>query len=81
VDAFYTAKGDAVYAILPRRPVKEIVLTGIEAPGNIRVTMLEGGTVLEAAKQGGGLRVRVPDALAAGLPARQAYVLKISGAR
>jgi alpha-L-fucosidase len=25
VDAFYTAKGDAVYAILPRRPVKEIV--------------------------------------------------------
>jgi hypothetical protein len=44
------------------------------------VTLLEGGQPLEAARQGRQLRIRIPDSLAASLPARQAYVLKIAGA-
>jgi alpha-L-fucosidase len=81
VDAFYTARTGAVYAILPRRPVGEVVLDGIEAPGGVRVTLLESGQELASVLQRKQLRVRIPDTLAAALPARQAYVLKLEGAR
>jgi len=81
VDAFFTANSDAVYAILPRRPSGEVVLDGLEDAGRVRVTLLEGGQPLDSTMQGKQLRVRVPAAVAAGLPARQAYVLKLAGAK
>ena len=81
VEAFFTAGDSAVYAILPRRPLKDIVLDDIAAPSGVRVTLLEGGQPLEAAQQGSQLTIRIPDSLAAALPARQAYVLKIEGAQ
>src|SRR5215472_4765424 len=81
VEAFFTAGKDAVYAILPRRPVREVVLDGIATSGPVRVTVLEGGHALQSAIEGGKVRVRVPEALSASLPARQAYVLKIAGAQ
>src|SRR5258706_6001563 len=49
VDAFFTAKNDAVYAILPRRPVREIALDGIPGSAAAKVTLLENGAALEAA--------------------------------
>ena len=70
----------AVYAILPRRPIGDIVLNDVESAGKVQVTLLEGGQPLESTLQGKQLRVRVPPTLA-GLPARQAYVLKLAGAR
>jgi hypothetical protein len=45
------------------------------------VTLLEGGQPLESTQQGKQLRVRIPAQLAASLPARQAYVLKLAGAK
>ena len=81
VDAFLTAKDDAVYAIVPRRPAKEVVIDDIETPATPRVTLLEGGQPLPARRDGKRLRIEVPDALSAGLPARQAYTFKIAGAR
>ncbi len=65
VDAFYTAKNDAVYAILPRRPVREVVLDDIDAPSGVRVTLLEGGQQLESTRQGRQLQIRIPDAVSA----------------
>ena len=79
VEAFFTAKGNAVYAILPRRPIREVVLEGIPPAGAVRVTLLETGAALEATRQGARLRVHIPEALSAALPAREAYVLKIAG--
>ena len=81
VEAFCTAGDSAVYAILRHRPLKDVVLDGIVAPSGARVTLLEGGQPLEAAREGSRLRIRIPELLAASLPARQAYVLKIAGAR
>ena len=81
VEAFYTVKNDTVYAILPRRPIREVVLDDIEAPSGVRVTLLEGGQQLESTRQGNQLRIRIPDPLTASLPARQAYVLKLAGAK
>jgi len=77
VDAFFTAKNNAVYAILPRRPIREITLDGIPGTAAAKVTLLENGAALESARQGKQIRVRVPEALSAALPAREAYVLKI----
>src|SRR5471030_191907 len=77
VDAFLTAKDDAVYAILPRRPGKEIVIEDVETAAGVKVTLLETGQALQSTRDGKSLRVQVPD----GLPFRQAYVLKLAGAR
>jgi alpha-L-fucosidase len=77
VEAFFTAKNDAVYAIVPRRPEREFVVQDIEAPAGARVTLLEGGTPVEARREGGNLRLSIPE----GLPARDAYVFRIAGAR
>jgi hypothetical protein len=57
------------------------VLDDIEGASEVRVTLLEGGRELESTRQGRQLRIRFPDALSASLPARQAYVLKLAGAR
>jgi alpha-L-fucosidase len=74
IDAFFTAKGNAVYAILPRRPVGQVVLNGI---AGTKVTLLENGAALESTRQGNNLRVRIPEAMSAALPNREAYVLKV----
>jgi alpha-L-fucosidase len=80
IDAFFTAGKDALYAIFPRRPAGEIVLNEIASNGGVQVTLLEGGQSLESTLQGQQLRVRIPSALSASLPSRQAYVLKLRGA-
>ena len=81
VEAFLTAKKDAVYAIVPRRPVGEVVIDDVEAPSGVRVTLLETGEAVASSMSGKQLRIRVPDALSARLPVRQAYVFKIAGAQ
>jgi alpha-L-fucosidase len=81
VEAFFTAKKDAVYAILPHRPVGDVLLDDIEAPSGVKVTLLEGGQELSSNRQGKQLRIRIPDSVSARLPARQAYVLKLAGAK
>jgi alpha-L-fucosidase len=58
--------------VFVRSGAKYVALTAI---------LLEGGQPLEAAREGSRLRIRIPELLAASLPARQAYVLKIAGAR
>ena len=77
VDAFFTAKADAVYAILPRWPEKEFVMDDIG--GSVNVTLLETGDRLEAKTAGRQLRIDVPAELRSKLPPRPAYVLKIDG--
>jgi alpha-L-fucosidase len=81
IEAFFTAKDDAVYAIVPRRPVGDVVIDDIEAPSGARVTLLETGQTVASSLDGRQLCIRVPDALSARLPVRQAYVFKIAGVR
>ena len=81
VEAFFTAKDDAVYAIVPRRPVSELVINDVQAPSGVRVTLIPDGQTIDARSDGGKLRLRIPERLAASLPAREAYVFKMAGAR
>ena len=81
VEAFFTAKGDTVYAVVPRWPAREIVLDDIEAPAGARITLLETGAQLSWHNQGKRLAIEAPDLRQLNVPFRQAYVLKIPGAR
>jgi alpha-L-fucosidase len=75
VEAFFTTKAGAVYAILPHRPTREVVLHDIEARGGLRVTLLGSAAPLDVAHDAQRLTVRVPE----NLPFSQAYVLKLEG--
>jgi alpha-L-fucosidase len=79
VDAFFTAKNDTTYAILPRWPEQAIVLEGLSAPQGAKVTLLETGDTLQSQLDGNRLKVEVPQSLRGKMPFRQAYVLKMQG--
>jgi alpha-L-fucosidase len=81
VDAFFTAKDDALYAILPRWPARGITLTGVPASSDVKVTWLETGDPIAARADGDKLVIEQPDSLLGKVPFRQCYVLKIAGVR
>jgi alpha-L-fucosidase len=79
VDAFYTRKGDTVYAILPRWPYAPVELSGVHAMGGAKVSLLETGDALPWRAMGSTLRIELPQQLHSKLPHRQAYVVKMQG--
>jgi alpha-L-fucosidase len=79
IDAFFTAKGDAVYAILPRWPA-EIVIQGLASTG-VRATLLETGQALQARASGKDLAIRLPALSPDTIASRHAYVVKLTGVR
>lgn len=81
VDAFFTAKDDAVYALLPRWPASGVELEGIEAPSGTKITLLESGGELPWKPAGKRLHIDLPDALRAKIPHRHVYVLKMTGVK
>ncbi len=77
VEAFFTANDNAVYAIIPRRPVGHVELSDIEVPRGGNITLLETGEAVNWKANGRQIRIDVPDAL----PVSQACVFKIAGAQ
>jgi alpha-L-fucosidase len=81
VDAFFTAKNDVTYVLLPRRPEKTIMLDSMVANAGEKITLLESGDVLHSRARGDRLEIEVPDKLLCRLPDRPAYVIKMAGVR
>jgi alpha-L-fucosidase len=79
VDAFFTAKGDAVYAILPRWPDSDFLLNGAVPSGNTKITLLETGEPLPFHPQEKAIAITMPPGARWRLPGRQAYVIKMVG--
>ena len=75
IEAFFTAKGDVVYAILPHRPERVVVLRGIRDLGGLRVTLLGSDAPLKVLGNDSTQTVQIPE----NLPFSQAYVLKLEG--
>jgi alpha-L-fucosidase len=73
VDAFFTAKGNAVYAILPRWPGTRAVLNDVGARADARVTFLETGQTLTWKASGTRMEIEMPPRG----DTREAYVVKI----
>ncbi len=79
-DAFFTAKGKAVYAILPRRPLGKIVLQDMAELQGAAVTVLTTGERLSSQVAGGSMTITVSAETAARMPDSELYVLKIEKA-
>ena len=79
VEAFFTAKDEAVYVILPRWPENGFTFKDVTASPDVKVTLLETGDRVEARSEGTQLIIKLPAELRWRLPPRQAYVLKLQG--
>ena len=79
IEAFFTAKGDSVYAIVPHRPETSFALNDASARPGSKFTLLETGDELPWRAEGGRVIVEWPANLQSKLPNRQAYVLKMTG--
>jgi hypothetical protein len=81
IEAFFTAKNESIYVLLPRRPEKIIKLHGMAASASARVTLLESGEVLPFRRSESSLEVLVSNDLQLRLPHRDVYVIKMLGVR
>lgn len=77
VDAFFTARDESIYALLPRRPKGTVVLDGLIATAATKVTLLESGDILSFRMRGSRLEIDVPNGLQLRMPYRDAYVIKL----
>ena len=79
VEAFFTTKADAVYAIVPRWPNESLALAGWNAKSGAKVSLLETGAELKHRVAGQQLVIETPSNLRATVPDRPAYVIKMTG--
>jgi alpha-L-fucosidase len=79
--AFFTRKPDALYAITPGWPGKELVLHNITVPLNTRVTLLGLDQTLPHKTNGNDLIIQTPALDLDTAPCRYAFTFKIPGAR
>ncbi len=75
IEAFFTARGNDVYAILPRWPGRTFVVKGIGAAKS--VTLLGASSPIRFQPSNGGLAIQLPE-VPAGLRHQPAWVLKIA---
>ena len=77
IEAFFTAKGNDVFAILPRWPGREFTIRDAGALDVKTVSLLGGAAPLRFAKNGTAIRVELPD-LPEELLGQPAWVLKLA---
>ena len=77
-NVFFTKKPDALYAITPGWPGKELVLRNVTVPAGVTVTMLGVPGVLKTAVSGTTLTITTPDFAPDSAPCRHAFVFKIN---
>jgi len=79
IDAFFTAKGNDIYAMLPRWPQGAVSLNGITGSSDAKVTMLETGDECRWKASGSRIEIQLPESTRNKLPARQLYTMKLEG--
>jgi alpha-L-fucosidase len=78
IEAFFTAKGDDLYAIVPGWPGKKLVIKDAHANRGTKVKLLGGGE-LSSSASGKDLSIELPELSADAARAQHAYVLQITG--
>jgi alpha-L-fucosidase len=79
VEVFFTAKGDNIYAMLPRWHSTPLTLNGLGGPSHAKATMLETGEECRWKTKGGSIEVQLPESTRNKLPFRQIYTIKLTG--
>ena len=80
-EVFYTAKGDDVYAIVPRLPEGKLPLKGVVPQENTQVSMMGSGKMFQWRKAEDGIEVIVPPLLAKEVPCESAWVFKLANVK
>jgi alpha-L-fucosidase len=75
IEAFFTAKGNDVYAIVPAGTRRRFVLRNVTAPASMQATLLGGAGALKWSASGKHVVIDIPDAS----PAQHASVIRLSG--
>jgi alpha-L-fucosidase len=81
IEAFFTAKNDVVYAMLPQWPEGEFIFNNTAATPDAKITLLETGNPVEWRADGAQLIVKLAPELRWRVPPRPAYVLKMAGVK
>ncbi|MBI5769343.1 MAG: alpha-L-fucosidase [Verrucomicrobia bacterium] len=79
-NVFFTKKPDALYAITPGWPGRQLVVRNVNVPAGATVTMLGVPGALKTSRSGTTLTITLPDLGPEAAPCRHAFVFKISGA-
>ncbi len=79
IEAFFTAKNEIVYAILPHWPDGDFILNEFTAAPDAKITLLETGDPIASHAEGKQITIKLPSALRWRIPSRPAYVLKMQG--
>lgn len=79
-NVFFTQKPEALYAITPGWPGKQLVLHNVNVPAGAAVTMLGVPGALPAKLDGTTLTITTPDLGPEGAPCRHAFAFKVAGA-
>ena len=77
-EMFFTKKGNTVYAILPKLPEKQVKINEMPVTPSSKITLLGSDKNLKWKKDGNAIIVTIPAFSVNEIPARQAYVLKIT---
>jgi alpha-L-fucosidase len=77
--AFFTTKGDALYAILPAWPGKAFLLKDVSPDSDVVVTMLGREGTLPWKNTDQGMLIDLSDVKIRDLPCKHAWTLKIQG--
>lgn len=80
IDSFFTAKGNDLYAIVPRWPGATLTLKDVAAGAGAKATLLGRSGDLATTVQGRDLVITMPAPPAEAGSAQHAYVVKIAGA-
>jgi alpha-L-fucosidase len=81
VEAFFTAKGNTLYAIMPHWPGRSFRIQGITAAAGSSATLLGYGKPLAWKNEASDLVVSCPDWMETGLPPQSAYTLKVTSVK
>lgn len=77
IESFFTAKADALYAILPSWPREQFELKDFKPSANTKVTLLGLKDNLEWEKSGNNMIIKIPKLFVDEVPCKYAYTLKI----
>jgi alpha-L-fucosidase len=80
IEAFFTSKGNDLFAIIPGWPGATMELRDVNAPAGMHVTMLGSEQPLKWSKKGSAIEITMPPAPGDAAEAQYAYVLKLPGA-
>jgi alpha-L-fucosidase len=81
IEAFFTAKGDTAYAILPRWPESDVVIRNAAGSAGSKMSLLETGDDLQWRAQGKNLVISIPQKLRSKVASQQAYVISMHGVK